>query len=115
MSSDHRAFLGEGTFFEGKLSFSETVRIDGHLRGDVNASGTLEVGETGVIEARCEVGTLIVRGVVNGEVAAKERVEVLPGGRLEGRVTTPRIRVDDGGHLTATVSMGESSPVPPPT
>ncbi|RLB84336.1 MAG: polymer-forming cytoskeletal protein, partial [Deltaproteobacteria bacterium] len=38
------AFLGEGTEFEGKLSFTGSVRLDGRFKGEIFSEGTLVVG-----------------------------------------------------------------------
>jgi cytoskeletal protein CcmA (bactofilin family) len=107
--AERTSFLGAGSFFEGKLSFAETVHIDGHFRGDVRADGVLVVGETGIVEATVAVRRLVVRGAVIGQVSAKEGVRIEASGRVEGRVTTPRIAIADGGQLNAQLDMGESS------
>ncbi len=107
MKDGLQTFLDSGTSFEGKISFTGSVRIDGHFRGTATADGTLIVGETGTIDAKLEVRSLIVRGSVVGEVTAKESVEVGPQGRLDGVVRTPRLRIDDGARLTARIEMGE--------
>ena len=107
MKAELQTFLDSGTSFEGKISFTGSVRIDGHFRGTASADGTLIVGETGTIDAKLDVHCLIVRGSVVGEVTAKERVEVGPQGRLDGVVRTPRIRIDDGARITARIEMGE--------
>ena len=117
MKDGLQTFLDSGTSFEGKISFTGSVRIDGHFRGSASADGTLIVGETGTIDAKLEVRSLIVRGSVVGEVTAKERVEVGPQGRLDGVVRTPRLRIDEGARLTARIEMGEpprSEPSTPP-
>lgn len=117
MKDGLQTFLDSGTSFEGKISFTGAVRIDGHFRGTANADGTLIVGETGTIDAKLEVRSLIVRGSVVGEVVAKERVEVGPQGRLDGLVRTPRLRIDEGAQVTARIEMGEparSDPSAPP-
>ena len=114
MKDGLQTFLDSGTSFEGKISFTGSVRIDGHFRGSANADGTLIVGETGTIDAKLEVRSLIVRGSVVGEVTAKERVEVGPQGRLDGVVRTPRLRIDEGARLTARIEMGEP-PRPEPS
>ena len=41
------AFIDQGSAFEGKLSFKDTVRIDGHFSGEITSENTLIVGETG--------------------------------------------------------------------
>jgi cytoskeletal protein CcmA (bactofilin family) len=105
--SEVESFVSRGAFFEGKLAFRGTIRIDGHLRGDVRGDGTLVVGDTGLVEAGLEVGSLVVLGVVVGPVVAKARVHVAPGGRIEGRISTPRLVVEDGAFVAAKVEMGE--------
>jgi cytoskeletal protein CcmA (bactofilin family) len=117
MKDGLQTFLDSGTSFEGKISFTGSVRIDGHFRGSASADGTLIVGETGTIDAKLEVRSLIVMGSVSGEVTAKERVEVGPHGRLDGVVRTPRLRVDDGARIAARIEMGEparAQPAAPP-
>lgn len=107
MKPDLQTFLDSGTSFEGKISFTGAVRIDGHFRGTASADGLLVVGETGTIDAKLEVRELLVLGSVVGEVTAKERVEVGPQGRLDGLVRTPRIRIEDGAQVSARIEMGE--------
>ena len=107
MKTDLQTFLDSGTSFEGKISFTGAVRIDGHFRGTASADGTLVVGETGTIDAKLDVRELLVLGSVVGEVTAKERVEVGPNGRLDGIVRAPRIKIVDGAQVSAKIEMGE--------
>jgi cytoskeletal protein CcmA (bactofilin family) len=76
MSVEPRPFLGAGAAFEGKVSFTGTLRIDGHLRGTARSTGTLVVGQPGLVEADLDVAVLIVHGSVSGAVRAQERIEV---------------------------------------
>jgi hypothetical protein len=41
------AFIDQGSEFSGKLSFKDTVRIDGRFEGEIKSENTLIVGETG--------------------------------------------------------------------
>jgi cytoskeletal protein CcmA (bactofilin family) len=102
-----QAFLDSGTSFEGKIAFSGVVRIDGHFQGDISAEGLLVIGETGLVEANLQVGSLVVQGTIVGDVTAKERVEIGPSGEIEGSVDTPLLKVVEGGRVAARVAMGE--------
>ncbi len=108
MTREVQSFLDSGTSFEGKVAFSGTVRIDGHFRGQINATGTLVVGETGTVEADLELATLVVHGTYRGSVKAKDVVEVAPSGVVEGRVSTPRLLVAEGACINAAVEMAPS-------
>src|SRR5262249_28670088 len=50
-SSTLSAFIDHGSEFEGKLTFKDTVRIDGSFRGEISSENTLVVGESGEIMA----------------------------------------------------------------
>ena len=107
MTDTLQGFLDSGAFFQGKICFSGVVRVDGHLQGDVSGDGTLVVGETGLVEATIQVGSLIVLGAVIGEITAEDRVELGAGGQIEGSVETSRLKVDEGARLSAKITMRE--------
>lgn len=101
-----KAFLGEGTEFRGVLSFQGTVRVDGHLEGEIIGGDLLIVGEGGVVKAEVEVGTLIASGKIVGNIRAKKRVELLASSSVIGNITTPCLVVAEGGIFNGTCDMG---------
>ena len=98
--------IGPGASFDGVLSFWGLARVEGRLRGEVVADGTLEVGPEADVRARIEVDVLVVEGLVEGEVVARERVEVLASGRITAAVRTPRLVVAEGGRIEGRLEMG---------
>ena len=57
--------LGRDVQIEGMLSFKETIRVDGQIKGQLLSSqGTVIIGEKAVIEADVQVGVAIIRGKV---------------------------------------------------
>jgi cytoskeletal protein CcmA (bactofilin family) len=91
------AYLGKQTFFEGKMTFEGVFRLDGRFEGEIFDSGTLIVGETASVKGKITLKTIIVNGVVEGEVHAKMRVEIHPMGKVYGSVSTPTLTIDEGG------------------
>lgn len=100
-----RAFLGEGTQFKGVLSFAGAVRIDGHLEGEIVGDEVLIIGEPGQIKAEIEVGTLVVSGQVQGNITAKQRVELLQPSRVTGTIRTPCLVVAEGAVFNGNCEM----------
>jgi len=90
------AFLGKNTEFEGKLSFSGTVRIDGRFKGQIMADGTLIVGDDAVIESDVQVSHLVICGEVRGNLVAVEKIEIRPPGKVFGNIQAPLVVMDEG-------------------
>jgi len=103
------AFIDQGSSFEGKLSFKDTVRIDGHFSGEITSENTLVVGETGEIEANIQSQTVIVSGVIHGDVNAANKVVLHKTAQVTGNVKSPSIVIEDGAILNGTVSMQAGS------
>ena len=96
ISNQMNAFLGKDTEFEGKLSFSGAVRIDGTFKGEILTGGTLVVGETANLEADVQASHIIVSGEVRGNIAAENRIEVHAPGKIVGNIEAPIITIDEG-------------------
>jgi cytoskeletal protein CcmA (bactofilin family) len=102
-------FLGKDSVFEGKMTFEGVFRVDGKVEGQIFHSGTLIMSETAVIKGKVEVDALILNGIVEGEVNAKERVEIHSRGKLYGTIFTPVLIIQDGGILEGNCKMGSKS------
>jgi cytoskeletal protein CcmA (bactofilin family) len=101
------AFMGAETFFEGKLTYTGAVRLDGRFKGVIRSDDTLIVGETGRIEGEIHVGITIIQGEVVGNVYGKERVELHHPGRMIGNITAPVVIMDEGAIFEGNCKMKE--------
>ena len=91
-----KAFLGEGTDFKGILTFEGTVRVDGRLEGEIYTKDTLIVGESAIVGAEINVHTIVISGIVRGNVNATGKIEVHRPGKLFGNVKTPSLYIEEG-------------------
>ncbi|HET8760822.1 MAG TPA: polymer-forming cytoskeletal protein [Nitrospiria bacterium] len=99
------AFLGKGTRFKGVVTYDGTVRIDGHIEGEVISTGTLIVGETAVIDAEVTVGSLICGGKITGNITATERVQLLNPASVTGSIKTPVLMIEAGVRFNGQCEM----------
>jgi cytoskeletal protein CcmA (bactofilin family) len=82
---------------DGELSFKDLLRINGHIRGKVQSErGTLIVDDAATVDAHIEVGVAIIKGEVNGDVLARERVELGRGAVINGNISTPLLSIKPG-------------------
>lgn len=82
---------------DGELSFKDLLRVNGHIRGKVQSErGTLIIADAATVDAQIEVGVAIISGVVNGDVFARERVELGHGAVINGNISTPSLSIKPG-------------------
>ena len=109
-SKIHNINIGQSIIVKGELSGSEDLTIDGRVEGKISLKDhDLVIGQHGRIDAEVLANRVTILGQVTGNVIASERVEIQPGGRLEGDITAPRIAIADGAHFRGKVDMDRSA------
>jgi cytoskeletal protein CcmA (bactofilin family) len=88
--------IGPGTVMEGSFNFVGFTRIDGHLRGDIDAQGQIVIGESARLVSNMTGDSITVGGVVRGDVLASESLVILSTGIVIGNCVTSRIKADEG-------------------
>jgi cytoskeletal protein CcmA (bactofilin family) len=99
------AYLGKETVFEGKMTFQGIFRLDGKFEGEIFESGMLIVGETAIIKGKVGVDSIIINGLVEGDVYAKTRTEIHSAGKVRGNLFTPVLIVNEGGIIEGHCKM----------
>jgi cytoskeletal protein CcmA (bactofilin family) len=105
--------LGAGAEFEGKLTFAGTVRIDARFKGTIVTNDVLVVGDRARIDADITCGTVIVHGEVNGNIRAKNAVELHAPARVRGDVETPSFSLEKGVVFQGQTTMPSGEKAPP--
>jgi cytoskeletal protein CcmA (bactofilin family) len=99
------AILGKGSEFEGKLTFEGTVRIDGKFSGEISTADVLVIGEGARVQAEINAGSVIVNGEVQGNIRAKNSIELHQPARVRGNLESPQLSVDKGVIFEGTSKM----------
>jgi cytoskeletal protein CcmA (bactofilin family) len=100
--------LGTGVIWQGSISGSGGVRIEGTFEGQVAMRGILVVGETGRVTCeKIRANTVIVAGAVRGNIIA-QKVEIRATGRIWGDVVTVSFATEEGAFLRGQVTMEDA-------
>ena len=91
----------------GTLTFKDPVnlQINGRFEGTLDTKGNLSIGEKAHVKAAIHGEAITIGGTVTGHVTATIRVELLTSARLTGKVTSPRVVMQDGAVLHGTLEM----------
>ncbi len=107
VSGDLEGFLSEATSFEGKISFRDTLRIDGKFHGSVPSGHQLIIGESADVDAEIQVAFVTVAGRLRGRVRASERVELHPTARAECGIECESLVIHEGARFDGQCTMSK--------
>jgi cytoskeletal protein CcmA (bactofilin family) len=85
-----RSLIGEGMTVQGTVHFSEGMRIDGRVEGDVLAAGEehsiLVISEKARVIGKVMAAHVIINGEVEGPIVCHEMLELQPKARITGDI-----------------------------
>jgi cytoskeletal protein CcmA (bactofilin family) len=108
------SFIGKGSQISGKVGFADQATIRGMAEGEITGDN-IEIAPSAVVMARITANRLKISGQVDGEIIARERIELLPTARLRCTITTPTLVVTEGAQFDGDCKMPReptSSPQP---
>jgi cytoskeletal protein CcmA (bactofilin family) len=95
-----RTLIGEGTVIQGELRFTEGLRIDGEVHGDVTATGEghsiLVISEKARVLGRVKAAHVIINGCVAGPVVSDGLLELQPKASIVGDVRYEVLEMHQG-------------------
>ncbi len=100
--------LAAGVIWQGNISGSGGVRVEGTFQGEIALKGLLVIGETGKVT--CEnvrAANVIVAGAVKGNISA-QKVEIRATGRVWGDIVTTAFATEEGAFLRGQIRMEDA-------
>ena len=97
--------IGPGISVNGRVSGDDEVFVFGNVEGTVTLESTLTVEEGGKVVADVDVDAVVVRGEVNGELVARQRIELIDGCLVTGNLRAPRIIIEEGARFQGNIDM----------
>ena len=95
-----KSLIASDSSIEGNLMFSDGLRIDGEVNGDIfareGASSMLVISETATVTGRIFAEHVIINGRVKGPVHASELRELQPKAHIEGDVSYKALEMHQG-------------------
>ncbi|MBR6080254.1 MAG: polymer-forming cytoskeletal protein [Treponema sp.] len=103
--------FGQETEFDGVLNFTDNLVITGRFNGTIDATGALEIDRTAVCTCdKMSARSIVVYGMVTGDLEASERVELCRGSKVKGDIRTANLRIADSVEFEGQVSMIDNMP-----
>jgi cytoskeletal protein CcmA (bactofilin family) len=95
-----KSLVAHGCQIDGNFIFSDGLRLDGGLTGDVTSMpgkpSMLVISELAVVTGAVQADHIIINGRVDGPVHARSMLELQPKARIKGDVTYKLLEMHQG-------------------
>ena len=98
-----------GCHFSGTLCCKGTVRIGGKVDGSIVSEGILIVEEGAEVMAKIQADEVVVRGILNGSIDARVRVEFHKTADYKGEIKTQSLIITEGAKVNGKTTMPPES------
>jgi cytoskeletal protein CcmA (bactofilin family) len=114
-----KSLIAQGSCIEGNLKFTDGLRIDGEVIGDIRAvegsASILVISESACVTGHIHADHVIINGRVMGPVHASELLELQPKAKIAGDVSYKALEMHQGavifGQLRPTSQDAEEKPI----
>jgi cytoskeletal protein CcmA (bactofilin family) len=111
-----KSLIAHGSLIEGNYTFSEGLRVDGEVIGDIRANpdhpSILVISETASITGVIHADHVIINGRVLGPVHSSELLELQPKAHIEGDVSYKALEMHQGARVAGQLQPLDSEEKP---
>jgi cytoskeletal protein CcmA (bactofilin family) len=88
--------IGENSYFTGTFSINGSLKIDGRFEGKSLQAEQLYIGHSGKLKTNINAVSVIVEGLIIGNISATGRVLLMPTAKVYGDIKTPELIIQNG-------------------
>ncbi len=104
--ASNTTILAPDAIFRGEMTISGPAKLLGVLEGSLRGKGDVLVGANARCAANLEADTITVEGVVQGDIMAREKLQLGSKANVQGDVTAAALMVAEGATFAGRVSVG---------
>ena len=97
--------IGADTEIKGDVSVRSSLRLDGHVEGNVSAMDSLFMGKDSYVKGEVHCNDAVIGGKIEGNLTARGTVEMQTGATLLGDLKCKSLVLDKDAFLDGRVSM----------
>jgi cytoskeletal protein CcmA (bactofilin family) len=111
MTDNEVTIVGAAAKLEGTVVSAGSLRIDGQVKGQIQADGEVTLSSQSQVEADIRAQNVSIAGRFKGNIVVKGKAHLARGGRIEGNITSKTLVVEEGGvfHGQSLMDAGAAS------
>lgn len=90
---------------EGKIKTQRGMRILGTVDGSIESASHVHIAEGAKVNADITADEVVIGGQYSGKLTCRQRLEILPTGRVKGSIETVKLMLHEGGFVDGELHM----------
>jgi len=112
-NSDGSSLISNNTKVVGEIKGDKELIISGEFEGEINLTSFLLLKSDGKIKGKVEADNIVVEGHIEGDVVARQKIEIRAPGVFNGNVVCKQIAIEEGAFFQGEVCMDDGRQVKP--
>ena len=96
--------IGEDCHIQGNIRAKNSIKIDGHIQGNLTIEGSVIIGEKIHVQGDIQCADLVVFGRLDGNVAVRQ-LQLKQTAQIYGNIEAQILQVEPGAVYQGSVSM----------
>ncbi len=88
--------IGKDSHFKGVIGGAGNFIVHGTVEADCAIEGTVVIAESGHWLGNITAGCVLIAGRVDGDVTAKDKMEIVSTARIKGKITSAVLAIAEG-------------------
>ncbi len=105
-----RLVVGPDISLNGEITTCDILVVEGNVQAALKDCKQIEIAPSGAFKGNAEIDTAVIAGNFEGNLTVRNRLHVMPGGKIIGSVRYGVIQVDAGGEINGDVQSLSSAP-----
>ncbi len=106
---DFDMIIGQSSSMEGDIKSGGSVRIDGHINGDIEAEGDVIIGPEADVHGNISASNIELSGAVEGNIHSDGLLKIHASGVLRGDIEVMSFVIDEGGAFEGQCNINTSN------
>jgi len=97
--------IGKDIYVKGDVTILGSIVVDGTLKGNLTATGTVLVSSGGTISGDVIVKDIVINGTINGNLTATNTTAIEADATLNGDLYTAKVTLAEGSKFNGKCTM----------
>ena len=103
---NEKTVIGSDAHIKGEISFQKSVRLVGTLEGSIKGDGELHIAQGAACKADVDSKAVQVDGIVEGNLLAREVVQLNASGVVKGDIVAGKMVMAEGASFFGQCAVG---------